>query len=73
MTDQEDNTNLGKNIFDDNNQERESWACLGQTCSRSLIASLSQTLVILLLCLVAFGELVFQKSVTNKPFEWIFV
>ena len=41
MTDQEDNINLGKIVFDDNNQERKSWACLGQTCSRSLIVFLS--------------------------------
>ena len=31
MTDQEDIINLGKLVFDDNNQERNSWACLGQT------------------------------------------
>ena len=29
MTDQEENINLGK--IDDNNQERKSWNCLGQT------------------------------------------
>ena len=34
MTDQEDNINLGKIVFDDNNQERKSRACLGQTCSK---------------------------------------
>ena len=42
MTDQEDNINLGKNVFVDNSQEKESWACLGQACSRSLIVFLSQ-------------------------------
>ena len=42
MTDLEDNINLGKNVFDDNNQERESWACLERTCSRSLMVFLSQ-------------------------------
>ena len=31
MTDLEDNINLGKIVFDDNNQERKSWDCLGQT------------------------------------------
>ena len=41
MTDQEDNINLGKIDFDDNYQERKSLACLGQTCSRSLIVFLS--------------------------------
>ena len=30
MTDQEDNINRGKIVFDDNNQERKPWACLGQ-------------------------------------------
>ena len=29
MTDQEDNIILGKIAFDDNNQKRKSWACLG--------------------------------------------
>ena len=36
MTDLKDKTNLGKIVFDHNNQERKSWSCLGQTCSRSL-------------------------------------
>ena len=40
MTDQEDNINLGKIVFDDQNQERKSCACLEQTCSRSLIVCL---------------------------------
>ena len=45
MTDQEDNIKLGKIVFDDNNPERKSWACLGKTCSRSLIVFLSQLFV----------------------------
>ena len=49
MTDQEDNINLGEIVFDDNKQERKSWACLGQTCSRSLIVFLSQLFVIFLM------------------------
>ena len=40
MTDQEDNINLGKSVLDYNNQERISWACLGQTYSISLIVFL---------------------------------
>ena len=28
MTDQEDNINLVEIVFNDNNQERKSWACL---------------------------------------------
>ena len=49
MTDQEENFYLGKFFFDDNNQETKSWACLGHTCSRSLIVFLSQLFVILLI------------------------
>ena len=49
MTDQEDNINLGKFVFDNNNRERKSWSCLGQTRSRSLIVFLSQLFVILLI------------------------
>ena len=37
MTDQEDKINVGKIAFDDNNEERKSWACLEQTRSRCLI------------------------------------
>ena len=37
MTDQEDKNILGKIAFDDNTQERKSWACLEQTCSRSVM------------------------------------
>ena len=66
MTDQKDKFNLGKIVFDDNNQERKSWSCLGQTCSISLIVFLSQLFVILLIVLVAFGELTSQKLVTNQ-------
>ena len=44
MSDPEDNINQGKIVFDDNNQEKKSWACLGQTCSISLIVFLSQLL-----------------------------
>ena len=42
MTDQGDIINLGEIVFDDNNQEKKSWACLGQICSRSLIVFLYQ-------------------------------
>ena len=30
MTDLEPKINLGKIVFDDNNQGRKSWSCLGQ-------------------------------------------
>ena len=49
MKDQKDKFNLDKIVFDDNNQERKAWGCLGQTCSRSLIVFLSQLFVILLI------------------------
>ena len=48
MTDQEDNISLGKIACADNNQKRTTWACLGQTCSRSLNVFLSQLFVFLL-------------------------
>ena len=62
MTDQEDNINLGKIVFDDNNQERKSWACLGQTCSRSLIVFLSQLFVILLIIFGCFWRIHLSKT-----------
>ena len=68
MTDQEDTINLGKILFDDNNQERKSWACLGQTCSRSIIVFLSQLFVILLIIFGCFGDFSFQKFVTSQLF-----
>ena len=61
MTYQEENINLGKIVFDDNNQERKSWACLGQPFSRSLIVFLSQLFVILL---------IIKKFLVNKGTEF---
>ena len=49
MTDFEDKLNVGKIVFDGNNQERKSWSRLGQICSRSLIVFLSKLFVILLI------------------------
>ena len=50
MTEHTDNgLNLGNLVFDDNNQERQSWKCFGQTCNRSLVVFLSQFFVILLI------------------------
>ena len=70
MTDQEDNINLGKIVFDDNNQERKSWACLGQTCSRSLIVFLSQLFVILLIIFGCFGRIHLSKT-CDEPLVWV--
>ena len=50
MTEHTDNgLNLGNFVFDDNNQERQSWKCFRQTCNRSLVVFLSQFFVILLI------------------------
>ena len=61
-TDQEDNINLGKVAFDDNNQERKSWACLGQTCSRSLIVFLSKLFVNLLIIFSCLWRIHLSKT-----------
>ena len=70
MTDQEDNINLGKIVFDDNNQERKSWACLGQTCSRSLIVFLSQLFVILLIIFGCFWRIHLSKT-CDESTVWV--
>ena len=70
MTDQEDNTNLCKIVFDDNNQERKSWACLGQTCSRSLIVFLSQLFVILLIIFGCFWRIHLSKT-SDESTVWV--
>ena len=71
MTDQEDNINLGKNVFDDRNPEKKSRACWGQTCSRFLIVFVPD-LKLCCLSLVAFGKLIIQKLVMNPRFVWKF-
>ena len=68
MTDLEDNINLSKIVFDNNNQERKSLACSGQTCSRSLIVFLSQLFVILLIIFGCFWRIHLSKLVTNQLF-----
>ena len=62
MTDQKDNNNPGKIVFDDNNQERKSGACLRQTCSRSPIVFLSQLFVILLIIFGCFWRIHLSKT-----------
>ena len=62
MTDQEDNINLGKLVFDDNNQEIKPWSCFGQTCSRPLIVFLSQLFVILLIIFGCFWRIHLSKT-----------
>ena len=68
MTDQEDN--IGKIVFDEDNQERKLTACSGQACFRSLIIFLSQHFC--LIRLVPFGQSIFHKRVTNQLFGWEF-
>ena len=70
MTDQEDIINLGKIVFDDNNQEKKSWACLGQTCSRSLIVFLSQLFVILLIIFGCFWRIHLSKT-CDESTVWV--
>ena len=70
MTDQEDNINRGKIVFDDNNQERKFWACLGQNCSRSLIVFLSQLFVILLIIFGAFGRIHLSET-CDESTVWV--
>ena len=68
MTDHEDNFNLGKIVFDDNNQEKKSWACLEQTCSRSLIVFPSQLFAFLLIIFGCFWRIHLSNFVTNQLF-----
>ena len=62
MTDQEYNINLGRIVLGDNNQERKSWACLGQTCFKSLIVFLSQLFGILLIIFGCFWRIHLSKT-----------
>ena len=62
MTDQNDKINLDEIVFDDNNQERKSWSCLGQTCYRSLIVFLSQLFVILWINSGCFWKIHFSET-----------
>ena len=69
MTDQEDNIKQAKIVFDDNNQERKSWACLVQTFSRSLIEILSQ-LFILLIIFGSFWRIHLSKT-CDETTVWV--
>ena len=62
MPDQTDNINLDKIVFDDQNVERRSWSCLGQTCSWSLIVFLSPFSVILLIICSCFWRIQLAKT-----------
>ena len=70
MTDQKVNNNLGKIVFVDNNQERKFWACLGQTCSRSLILFVCQLFVILLIIFGCFWRTNLSKT-CDESTVWV--
>ena len=70
MTDQEDNINVGKIAFDDNNQEGKSWACLGKTCPSSLIVFLSQLSFILLIIFGCFWRIHLSKP-CDESTVWV--
>ena len=62
MPDYTDKIILDKIVFDDQNVERRSWSCLGQTCSWSLIVFLSQFFVILLIVCCCFWRIQLAKT-----------
>ena len=71
MTDHTDNgINLGNFLFDDNNQERKSWKCFGQTCNSSLVVFLSQFFVILLLLACCIVRITLAKT-CEETTVWI--
>ena len=70
MTDQEDNINLGKIVFDDKNQERKSWACWDKPVPDRWLCFCPNFLSFCWSSLLAFGEFTFQKLVTNQLF-WL--
>ena len=70
MTDKEHNFILGKIVFDDNNQERKSWAGSGQTCSSSLTVFLSQLFVFLLINFGCFWR-IYLSSTCDEATVWV--
>ena len=70
MLDRSDNINLDKIVFDDQNVERRSWSCLGQTCCRSLIVFLSQFFVILLIICGCFWRKHLAKT-CDESTVWV--
>ena len=62
MSDQDNIFNLDEIVFGDNNQERNSRTCLGQSGSRSLIVLLSQLFLILLIISGCFWRIHLSKT-----------
>ena len=69
----ETNLNLEKVVFDGNNSERNSWTCVGQTCSRSLIVFLSQFFIILLIILGSFWRIHLATSCEESTVLEVYV
>ena len=70
MTEQEINNDLGKSVFNNNIQKRETRACLGQTCARSLIVFLSQLFVIFLNIFGCFWKIRLPKT-CDESTVWV--
>ena len=70
MTGQEDDINLGKVVFDNNNQEGISSACLGQTSSRSLIVFCPNFLSFLLTIFGCFWRIHLSKT-CDESTVWV--
>ena len=62
--------NLGNFVFDDNNQERQSWKRFGQTCNRSLVVFLSQFFVILVILVCCIVRITLATKCEEKT-VWI--
>ena len=70
MTELEDKINLGKIAFDDDNQERKSLCCLGQTGSRSRFVFLCQLFVILLIISGCFWRMHLSET-SDESTVWV--
>ena len=71
MTEHTDNgLNLGNCVFDDSNQERQSWKSFGQTYNRSLVVFLSQFFVILLILVCCIVRITLAK-ICEETTVWI--
>ena len=70
MTDREDIFHLGKIVFEDNNQEKNAWSCLGLRSSRSLNVFLSQLFVILLITFDCFWRFHFSRK-CDEATAWV--
>ena len=62
MTAQEDNTKLGKKVFQNHNEKIKPWSCMGQPCYRSLNVFLSHLFIILLNIFGCFSRIHFSKT-----------